>query len=468
MPLAAVGLATAVAYGVWVVWVPLLPGNVYVPLLDLGKITGYTWSSTAMYVGLMAALYVLYAAGYWLARRGRASSLLIFAFGTLFCAEMLGVYPATAVDVFGYMAHGRLLALHGANPFIFSPNAYPGDPIVPYLAFPNEPSQYGPAWVLIGAGLASIATRLPDALLTELLLYKVVAALAHIASAALVLGIARRLGADAVRARVCCLLFLWNPLLLWEMVGNAHNDGVMMLGGLVAAFLLLAGQWVLVLPALALGVLVKLPLAIVAPLFFIATWRRKKLLAIEGAALALVLAAVVYRPFWEGLETLTALRRTELFTASLASVLRLSFEPRVGLEMSSAIARSVSLGAFGLIVGACLVLAVVARDLRRILSLSYATLLATVLLATTWFQAWYVVWPLAFGAALPDGRRHLEVALLSLGGWLQYGVFIYLWVMMVLPPDNLLVIQTTAFLGVVGPLVVGSALAFATRARYAH
>src|SRR5688572_24264121 len=36
---AAVGLATALAYGVWVAWVPLLPRNLSVPLLDLGKIT---------------------------------------------------------------------------------------------------------------------------------------------------------------------------------------------------------------------------------------------------------------------------------------------------------------------------------------------------------------------------------------------------------------------------------------------
>src|ERR1043165_1056429 len=43
-------------------------------------------------------------------------------------------------------------------------------------------------------------------------------------------------------------------------------------------------------------------------------------------------------------------------------------------------------------------------------------LLGALLLLTTWFQAWYVVWPLALAAALPEPRRHLEVALLSLAG----------------------------------------------------
>ena len=188
---------------------------------------------------------------------------------------MLGVYPATAADVFGYIAHGRLLADHGANPFVIVPFAYSSDPIYPFLAFPSEPSQYGPVWVLLGAGLSLLASITDNPLLAEVLLYKLVSASAHVAGAALILQIARRLGASPAMAQACAYLFLWNPTLVWEMVGNAHNDGVMMLGALLAARFLLASAWVLVLPALALGALVKLPVAILAPLFFIAIWRHR-------------------------------------------------------------------------------------------------------------------------------------------------------------------------------------------------
>ena len=94
-------------------------------------------------------------------------------------------------------------------------------------------------------------------------------------------------------------------------------------------------------------------------------------------------------------------------------------------------------------------------------------MLAAALLATTWFQAWYVVWPFAMAAALPDGRRHLEVALLSLGGLLQYVVFIYLWVMAVLPPEQHLIVQSAAYAALMLPLLVGSALAITRGARYA-
>src|SRR5712691_3349788 len=452
MGLLAVAVATAVLYAVWTLWVPLLPENLYVPLLDLGKITGYRWPAALLFLQLVIGLYVLYAIGYWLVARGKGHSAMIFGAGFAFCVELLWAYPATAVYVFGYVAHGRLLALHGVNPFMVAPAEFPGDAIMPYLAFPTEPSQYGPIWVLLGGAIATLAN---GDLLTEVLLYKVVAALAHIAGAVLIFQIALRLGAHRDRARASAYLYLWNPMLLWEMVGNAHNDGVMMLFGLVAAWLFVAGADLLVLPAVVAGALVKAPIALIAPVMFIGVLRRRPARAIEGALLALALAAAIYRPFWEGLETLTALRRTDLFTASLGSVLRLSLMPGLGLSEATAIARWVSLGAFAAVALGALWLAIHAQTSADVLRLAYFTLLGGLLLATTWFQAWYVVWPFAIGAALAEPRRHLEVALLSLGGLLQYFVFIYLWVMGFFPPNENLAVQSAAYLCIVAPLLLG-------------
>ena len=118
-------------------------------LLDLGKITGYRWPAALLYLQLILGLYLLYALGYRLVARGAGRLAFVFAFGAFFCFELVWAYPATAVDVFGYVAHGRLLALHHVNPFIIAPDLFPYDPIIPYLAFPDEPSQYGPVWVLL-------------------------------------------------------------------------------------------------------------------------------------------------------------------------------------------------------------------------------------------------------------------------------------------------------------------------------
>src|SRR5690348_14797405 len=123
----AVAVATGLVWALWVLWVPLLPTNLYVPVLDLGKITGYTWSSALAYIGLVVVLYALYAVGYRLvARRGAPVPVIIAAAG-VFALELLWAYPATAVDIFGYIADGRLLAVHQVNPFAVAPSDYPGD-----------------------------------------------------------------------------------------------------------------------------------------------------------------------------------------------------------------------------------------------------------------------------------------------------------------------------------------------------
>lgn len=457
------GVATALLYALWVLFVPLLPTNLYVPLLDLGKITGYHWPSALLFLAIVLGLYALYAAACRVAARRQGSFRVVFGFSAFFCAELLLAYPATAVDVFGYIAHGRLLVLHHANPLIVPPSAFRTDPILPYLAFPNEPSQYGPLWILLNGALAWLAN---GNLLAEVMLYKAVAILAHLSGGAVIYHIARRLTPDRALARTSALVYLWNPLVLWEMVGNAHNDELMMLCGLLAVWLFVTHNDLLVLPALALGALVKVPLISVAPILFSGVWHRSWSRAVEGALLAVVLAAAIYRPFWEGFNTLTALRRSDLFTASLGSVLRLGLTPKLGLVDATAVARSVSLAGFGLVVLIAVLLAFHTRTDRAILELCYATLLGTLLLATTWFQAWYVVWPLAIGSALPEPRRHLEVMLLSLGGLLQYFVFIYLWVMGVFPVGENLIVQGAAYLCIVGPLMLGLAVRDIPRTGY--
>jgi hypothetical protein len=452
MPFLALAAAMAVMYALWVAWVPLLPDNLFIPLLDLGKLTGYTWQSAALYLLIVLSLYMLYGIGYQLAARGRASVLAIFAVGGLFCFELLWAYPATAVDVFGYIADGRLLALHQVNPFVRTPSEFPADSIVQYLAFPDEPSQYGPLWALLGGAISSLSR---GNLLTEVLAYKAVGALAHIGGAALIYMIAARLGAGPLGARASAYMYLWNPLLLWEMVGNAHNDGVMMLLGLVAVWLFVTARDRLVLLAVAAAALVKVPAALIGAPLFVGVWRRARSRAIEAALLGVLMVVVVYRPFWEGPATLTALRRSDLFTASIASVLRLALERSLGLLDATAAARSVSLAAFGVVLVASVWMAARAQSDSDVLRAAYIVLLGGLLLATTWFQAWYVVWPFSLGAALAEPRRHLEVALLSLGGLLQYFVFIYLWVMGVFPQGENLGVQAAAYLAIIGPLLLG-------------
>jgi len=462
-----VGAASAALYALWSVWVPLLPTNLFVPLLDLGKMTGYRWDSALRYLALEGGLFSLYGVGYALARRGAASLTQVLLLAALFCAPLLLVYPATAADLFGYVAQGRLLALHHVNPFSVVPDDFPGDAILPYVVFPREPSQYGPLWAWIGATISLLAgadARTVAALPREALLYKTVAAVAHLGGAALVFSVARRLAdrrSDAVSA---AYLFAWNPLLLWEMVGNAHNDGVMALGGLGALLAFASRRGVWVLPAVALGAMVKVPIVAAAPVLAIVLWRRGARATLVGLGSAAALVAAAYAPFWHGLATLTFLGRGDLFTASPASALRYLLTPARGEADAAHLARLVTGALLLAVLAPILYRALRARSEREAVELTYWAVLAALLLGVTWFQAWYLAWPLAMAAPLALPARNREVVLLSVGGMGTYLVFIYLWVMGVIP-GGATGAQIAAVSVLLGPLLLGWVIAALPRPR---
>lgn len=447
----AVGAGSLLLDLLFVAWVPLLPTNVYRPLLDLGKITGGGWPAVDRYVFLVGGLFLLYGLGYRLLARGAAGPRAVFGFAVAFCLALLLAYPATAADVFGYVAQGRLLALRHVNPFTVAPSAYPLDSIIPYLAFPTEPSQYGPLWALLGAGITWVAGA---SLLGEVLLYKLVASAAHLASAALVLAIGRRLTDQPRRALLGAYLFAWNPLLLWEMAGNAHNDGVMALWMLAGLWLLVQGRATLALPAVMLGALVKLPAVVLLPLLALLLWRRQRGAALLGGLLAAGLAVALYAPFWAGPRTVTALSRTSLFSSSLASSLMHLLLPSYGELWAMRLAHAITLALLvAVLVPICWRAWRGAPPLGQ-LGLCYAALLAFLLLGVSWFQAWYVVWPFALGAALPVAARHREVALFSLGAMASYVIWSFLWGINGVPggPD---VARHVAYALIVGPLLLG-------------
>ena len=87
MAFVAVGLATALCYVALVLWAPLLPTNLYMPLLDLGKITGYRGGRRLTTCALVRrpVRAVRASATAWPAR-GKASTTQIFVGGAL-CAR---------------------------------------------------------------------------------------------------------------------------------------------------------------------------------------------------------------------------------------------------------------------------------------------------------------------------------------------------------------------------------------------
>ena len=246
------------------------------PLLDLYRISQTNpfarWELFWAFLGLG----VLYWLGWRAAQRtnSKAAWIIVVAGFLLFSLLLLCIFPFGAAHFFDNIMHGRILGVHGANPFYALANQFPADPFLPYVAWKKSPSAYGPGWEL----LAGITARLAgDGIIANILAFKLLAGIFLLASTLVVAAILRAVAPERALAGV--VLLAWNPVILYETFGNGHNDIAMIFWVLLAAWLLLKRAYTAACVALVMGALFKfipllmLPAAGLIALRDLPTWR---------------------------------------------------------------------------------------------------------------------------------------------------------------------------------------------------
>lgn len=400
------------------------------PNLDFGRATGYERTAGVVFLlGLGLLFGACIAAARLVKGHGgsRAAVAVVFGFSALHAVTLVFAYPLGSTDMVAYLLESRVLTHHGANPFFVPPSAFPEDPLFSSLTYWwDETSIYGPVWVLVGGGVALLAG---DSLLNALLLFKAVGAALVVATGAVVYLILR--GWRPREALVGTVLFAWNPLLVFESAANGHNDVAMALPALLALLALARGRIDLSLVLLMLSVLVKFVTVVLFPAFLL-NWLRgagaNRPAALRLAGWGLLLAGFVlvaaYLPFWQGLQTIGPLRRGPLFTASPWAVLYFwLFErgdanasqwaslPPVLLFMAYTAWRSMRVG----------------EGAERMAVAAFDITFAYLILASVWFQPWYLLFLVPFGVLAPDTFRRNLALLFSASAPLNYFVFFFLW-----------------------------------------
>lgn len=159
----------------------------------------------------------------WAVRLGKGVDLRsvgpILVMTTVIALPLLAAPGLFSDDVYLYNLYGRTIAEYGANPIVSAPDAFPQDPHFRWVHWKDLPASYGPLWLMLSAPVSALAG---DAISAVVVLYRTAALALHLLVAAsiwYVLG--RHHRREAV---VGTLFYAWNPLVLIEVVGNAHND----------------------------------------------------------------------------------------------------------------------------------------------------------------------------------------------------------------------------------------------------
>ncbi|HET9343700.1 MAG TPA: glycosyltransferase 87 family protein [Candidatus Eremiobacteraceae bacterium] len=266
------------------------------------------WRLTLCLWALVAGLAI---AGTQIARamdtEGRARSGVLVGIQALLLLALLAVTVTLSGDVYAYVIYGRLYGLLGLDPYLLgSPVNVGSDQILRQaLAFygnPPPPDNYGPLWTLLAGGIARVEAAWP--LGAQVWSHRILSAGGALAATT---GLLFALRGLAERERVKrAARFALHPLVLYETAVGGHND-MLMAAAAIWAFAV-ADELPLV-AGLLLGasIAVKYVSIVLVPFLVIRVARKGATGAMLCAGISIALPALLFRPFWNGIETLYSL-----------------------------------------------------------------------------------------------------------------------------------------------------------------
>lgn len=380
------------------------------PLLDWYKV-GHAGFATISHfdnltaVGLAAAglALLLIGRGMWALARERPSTarlavILLAWLGA--SAFLIYTQPGQSTDLFDYQFRAHMLVHLGKNPVVTPPSDLITFEQFPFLSWYWEADPYGPIWLGLSGGLHAL---IGEDLLSNILMFKVLATIATGTSGALIYAILRRAAPEHALAGLA--FWLLNPLVLNEGALHGHND-------LVMVSFMLAGVWLLGRARPSAGVLlltaaglVKVSGWVVLPVAVLWVvrergWRAGMRQLLPGLVVSVGIVLVSYLPFG-GVEKLVAAIQyrgwwsTNTWTnAALVMLTNAGWTQEMAIQWVMPTQTAVFIILAGLLMWRI-------RDLR---TAAFAVMLAYVLVDSNWFQPWYLVWALALAATITDTR----------------------------------------------------------------
>ena len=364
-------------------WIPL--GTLHVVVLGLLRTT----PSDAIRLNLRASVAIVF---------GGAALLHL--------AALLLLRPALSEDLLRYRLDGRTWLL-GNSPYSVAPRDFTSADAIDRMApFPHLHTIYPPTAEAWFVALSAIDRQIPapvtdarswrewlrDAPVQQAAItWRVAAATVSLASTVLLMSLLRKRGHSPWHA----VLFGWNPLVIVETAGMAHQD---ILGVLLLLLILvwsISNRPILAAVALALAIGVKPPAILLLPALLLNSQsRQKSLLAFASAMLLIFVPALVYDHGYRGwLATARELSQRWEANGSIYELIKQLFgthDPSgVAMENTKQFARKLATAAPLVVV----VLMLVKR--ASVAASGYWIFLLTALISPVAYP-WYLLWMLCF------------------------------------------------------------------------
>lgn len=392
-----------------------------------GKFAGIPWLPTALNVlegACLCAFTAISAVVWWRAMalvdgcHVEGAKLLRLSMPILIAAILVPCF--LTADPVDYVMRGRILSLHGGNPYRDVALDYPTDPFVAFgdRGWKSMTLPYGPLVANLQAAIAWLANLLPVSpraeLISALLLFKAVFAAALIGCAMVAARIAEFVRPGS--AAYAFVAVLWNPLLLNDCLASAHNDSLVLLCVLLAVLAAMATRAATMVVALCLGAMTKIVPVVLGPTLFVHAVRNGKLSRLVlGSVVSAVLIGVFYLQLFAevGLGAIWQ-RQNELQGASLWW----GVHELTGVSLSAL--TTVGRGLVLLWVSVCCVRLWRRPEPAELLFVSASSLLMLAVFGAALFGTWYHVWWLPLGLLLDRGYMYRAAVCVTVTSSLAY------------------------------------------------
>lgn len=385
---------------------------------------------SAIFIGLLVAYFVGFRK---IISQGSVHPLLkvIVAFSILFSIVLLIIPPIGSSDVFTYILRARVFTEYGKNPYLVTTANFSQDLFYPYSPkiWHNLPMQYGPVFAIISIATSFISQ---DGFWLNQFILKILLVLIHLGNILLIIRLTKLVKPEL--GDIPTFLYAWNPLVLFEVANNAHNDILMTFFVLLALYFYFSKKYFCVLPAILLSVLTKYVTLLLLPLFvylIIKKIPKEKLVNFltKTILVGILLTIILYAPFWHGIATFKSLYiQTQIYAYSNLSLgpmlifgLREIFSifSPVLYPLATQMVRLTALFVFFLLY-ILFLFRFFKIQKKDIIWSSFLVLFLYTVIAVTALQPWYFLWVIPL-AALSDRRlATLTIFFVTILGLLSY------------------------------------------------
>jgi hypothetical protein len=266
-----------------------------------GMVYRPNWITTTLLIPALAAIALCY---FRAIRHAFVPRNITLKFAIAFSIVGFSALPFDSTDVFFYMATGWEQARYDTNPYTHTLREIPeydSDEMITNKWMARNGNPWLDLPLPYGFGFAAVSRTLAWLGLGNwwitLGLFSALNLITHVMIAVLIWRISSLLpGGNPEKA---LLLYTWNPLVITQFLANDHNDLLMGLFIILAAYFLAIRRPVLVLPALVAGGLIKFLAFALVPLAAVAVARMYGRKAVVfGALVSASIASVVAVPYF--------------------------------------------------------------------------------------------------------------------------------------------------------------------------